>query len=493
MCHKATSLLGCLAFSIAFSPTVSADWLRFRGPNGSGIHTESDAPTSWSPKENLKWKTPLPGAGVSSPIVVGDRVFVTCYSGYGIDREDPGDIENLKRHLVCVDRNTGKVQWQKTIDAAQPEDPYSGMGVPSHGYASHTPASDGEYVYAFFGKSGVYAFDMDGNQVWHRDVGQGSDPRRWGSSSSPILHEDLLIVTASAESSSLVGLNKKTGEEVWRQETDGVNNVWGTPLLAKIDDERTDLVIGVPFEFWGLNPDTGKLRWYSEIMDTDQYSSSVVESGGVVYGIEGRGGGSVAVKVGGKGDVTESNTVWNGNDSSRFGSPLVYDGRVYFFSGGIANCIDANDGSSIFKERLPSSDTADRGSRPEGGGRPEGGRPEGGRPEGGRDDGGGFGGPGGGFRGPGGGGRGGFGGGRGGRGGGMGGQDYASPVAANGKIYYVKSDGTAIVMAASDEFEQLAVNRFTDDRETFSGTPAISDGQLFARSDKHLYCVADEK
>ena len=141
-------------------------------------------------------------------------------------------------------------------------------------------------------------------------------------------------------------------------------------------------MLGVPFEFWGLNPETGKLRWYSEIMNTDQYSSSVVESGGVVYGIEGRGGGSVAVKIGGKGDVTDSNTVWSGNDSSRFGSPLIYDGRVYFFSNGVANCISAEDGNSIFKGRLPGASVADRGG--DGGGRPEGGPRGGGDRPGGR-------------------------------------------------------------------------------------------------------------
>ncbi len=435
----------CLVLFLSQNLPVNADWLRFRGPNGSGISFESDAPTSWSPSENIKWKTPLPGAGVSSPIVVGDRVFVTCYSGYGLDRQNPGDIHKLRRHLVCVDRMTGKVLWDQSVDAAQPEDPYSGMGVPSHGYASHTPVSDGKNVYAFFGKSGVYAFDFEGEELWHHEVGQGSDSRRWGSSSSPILFDDLLIVTASAESSSIVGLNAKTGEEVWRQETDGVNDVWGTPLLAKVDDERTDLVLGVPFEFWGLNPANGKLRWYSEVMNTDQYSSSVVESGGVVYGIEGRGGGSVAVKVGGKGNVTEANTLWSGSDSSRFGSPLVIDGRIYFFSSGVANCIHATDGSSIFKGRLPGASSNTGGGD------------------------------------------------RGGRGGGFGNMDYSSPVSANGKIYYVRGDGTTIVIAAGEEFKQLAVNKFTEDREIFSGTPAISHDALFVRSDKHLYCVADEK
>ncbi len=464
-----------------------ADWLRFRGPNGSGISEDSAAtPVKWSPKENVKWKTKLPGAGVSSPIVVGDRVLVTCYSGYGLDRQNLGNINDLTRHLVCVDRVSGKIVWDKAIKAAQPEDPYSGMGVPSHGYASHTPVSDGENVYVFFGKSGAFAFDLEGNQLWHKTVGTRSDDKRWGSSSSPIVHDDLVIITASAESRALVALNKKTGEEVWRQETDGLTDVWGTPLLSKVDGERTDLVIGVPYEFWGLNPSTGKLRWYSEVMNTDTYQSSVVESDGVIYGIEGRGGGSVAVKSGGTGDVTKANTLWSGNDSARFGTPLVYDGRIYYFANGIANCISAEDGSSLFKGRLPT--TASDRDREGDGGAQRGGRDGGfggARPGGGQGGPGGFGGgqPGGGGRG----GRGGFG------GGGFGGADYSSPVAADGKIYYVKGDGTTIVLNASNDFELLATNEITTDKEAFSGTPAISDGQIFIRSDKTLYCIAEDK
>ena len=471
------------AASLCFVTICSADWPRFRGPNGSGISGDStETPVKWGP-EDVSWKVDLPGTGVSSPIIVGDNVFVTCYSGYGTSREDLDDINELKRHLVCVDRKSGKIRWTKTVDAVQPEDPYSGMGIPAHGYASHTPTSDGENVYVFFGKSGVLAYDFDGNELWKSSVGTGSDPKRWGSSSSPILYGDLVIVTASAESSALVGLNKKTGDEVWRQEAEGLTDIWGTPLLAKVDG-RTDLVIGVPYEFWGLNPETGKLRWYSEAMDTDSYNSSVVESEGVIYGIEGRGGGSAAVKVGGKGDVTDANTVWTGNDSARFGTPLVYDGRIYYFSNGVANCIDAEDGTSIFKGRLPSSTSnSSRERGPSDGPRREGERFAGG-PGGGPD------GPpsGRGARGGPGGGRGGFGG-RGGGRGGFGAMDYSSPVAADGKVYYVKSDGTTYVINASDEFELLSTNKITEEPETFSGTPAISDGQIIVRSNKRLYSL----
>ena len=240
-----------------------SDWDRFRGPNGTGISPDTDPlPATFSETENLQWKVALPGAGVSCPIVVGDKVFVTCYSGYGLDRQNPGEIESLKRHLVCIDRASGKTLWEKTVDAVQPEDRFSGAGVPEHGYASHTPTSDGTNVYVFFGKSGVFAYDLDGKELWHTNVGKESDDRQWGSSSSPILTGNVIVVAAGPEARAIVGLDKTTGKELWRADSDGLGNVWGTPVLAKIDEERTDVVIGAPNEIWGLNPATGKLKWY---------------------------------------------------------------------------------------------------------------------------------------------------------------------------------------------------------------------------------------
>ena len=195
----------------------SEDWQRFRGPAGSGVAIDSESlPTAWSPEANLAWKTPLPGPGASSPIIVDGKAFVTCYSGYGLTQENPGDIENLVRHLVCIDMQTGKKRWQKDVKAALPEDPYSGIGVIAHGYASHTPVSDGKNVYAFFGKSGVHAFDMDGIKLWSAVVGKESDPAKWGSSSSPIVYKNTVIITASAESQAIIGLDKATGKELWR-------------------------------------------------------------------------------------------------------------------------------------------------------------------------------------------------------------------------------------------------------------------------------------
>ena len=145
---------------------------------------DSKPPVTWNESEHLKWKSELPGPGLSSPIVVGDRVFLTCYTGYGVDREKPGTIESLKRHLVCVDRKDGKILWASAVSATLPEDPYEGM-ITEHGYASHTPASDGERVYAFFGKSGVVAFDMQGKQLWQTNVGKESGQMRVGFRGEP--------------------------------------------------------------------------------------------------------------------------------------------------------------------------------------------------------------------------------------------------------------------------------------------------------------------
>ena len=137
---------------------VHGDWLRFRGPNGAAVSEEdSKLPAKWT-ESDVAWRTKLPGPGVSSPIIVGDKVFVTCYSGYGEDRQAPGRMEDLKRHLVCVNAKTGAVVWDKSVKATLPEDPYSGMGVPSHGYASHTPVSDGERGLCLLRKVGRFGF-----------------------------------------------------------------------------------------------------------------------------------------------------------------------------------------------------------------------------------------------------------------------------------------------------------------------------------------------
>ena len=127
-----------LAGLLMATPAAFADWSQFRGPNGSSV-SDSVVPVSWTPSDNVAWKVKLPGAGVSSPIVVGNKLIVTCYSGYGLDRQNPGEIKNLMRHVLCYDATSGKMLWQADVEAAQPEDPYSGAGVPAHGTETEKP------------------------------------------------------------------------------------------------------------------------------------------------------------------------------------------------------------------------------------------------------------------------------------------------------------------------------------------------------------------
>lgn len=415
---------------------VAEDWPRFRGPMGSGVANSGTAvPSTWSPKANLAWKVEMPGPGASSPILVGNKAFVTCYSGYGLDQSNPGELENLVRHLVCVDMQTGKKLWQKDVKVVLPEDPYSGIGVTAHGYASHTPVSDGKNVYAFFGKSGVHAFDMDGNKIWSAEVGKESDPTRWGSSSSPIVFENLVIVTASAESQSIVGLDKSSGKEVWRQEAKGLDGMWGTPALVKIDDNRTDLVMCVSKELWGLNPKTGKMRWLADATGAQNAYSSIIQDGSRVFAVTGRGGGSVAVDAGGSGDISKTNTVWTGGVSGSFASPVRHESKIYAIARGIVTVMDTDTGEQLERLRL------------------KGGEQTGGR---------------------------------------FGSLDYPSPIVVGDRLFYMNGSGQMYVFALGDKMEQLAVNKVTNDKEIFWGTPAVSNDKLVIRSSENLYCVADK-
>ena len=430
------TVLTVLALTLMTVTAVAEDWPRFRGPMGSGVANSGTAvPSTWSPKANLAWKVEMPGPGASSPIIVGNKAFVTCYSGYGLDQSNPGELENLVRHLVCVDMQTGKKLWQKDVKVVLPEDPYSGIGVTAHGYASHTPVSDGKNVYAFFGKSGVHAFDMDGNKLWSAEVGKESDPTRWGSSSSPIVFDNLVIVTASAESQSIVALDKSSGKEVWRQEAKGLDGMWGTPALVKIDDNRTDLVMCVSKELWGLNPKTGKMRWLADATGAQNAYSSIIQDGSRVFAVTGRGGGSVAVDAGGSGDISKTNTVWTGGVSGSFASPVRHESKIYAIARGIVTVMDTDTGEQLERLRL------------------KGGEQTGGR---------------------------------------FGSLDYPSPIVVGDRLFYMNGSGQMYVFALGDKMEQLAVNKVTNDKEIFWGTPAVSNDKLVIRSSENLYCVADK-
>ena len=411
---------------------AAADWPRFRGPDGSGIAAaDTKPPTTWSDSQNVKWKISLPGPGSSSPIVVGDRVFVTCYSGYG-DGGNGDSPEKLQRHLVCLHRNTGKVLWDKSVPAELPEDPYSG-NLREHGYASSTPVTDGERVYVFFGKTGALAFDFEGKQLWQVNVGKQSSNRRWGSGASPVLYKNTVIVNAAEESRSIRALDKLTGKEVWKAEANSLELCFGTPTLVDAGDGRTDLALAVPGELWGLNPDTGKLRWFASTGIDGNVSPSVVAADGVVYATGGYPRqGSVAVRAGGKDDVTKTHLLWTSQNASYVPSPVVHNGHLFVVSDqGFATCMEAKTGKVIFKERLPGASSTGRGGKP----------------------------------------------------------FYASVVLANDHLYAVSRRNGTFLLAPKPEFTVVAQNKLASDDSDFNGTPAIVGNQLFLRSNRFLYCI----
>jgi hypothetical protein len=443
---------------------AAADWTRFHGSDGSGVSLDKQPlPTTWSETENLKWKVKLPGPGSSSPIVIGRRVVVTCWTGYGAEPGREGNQKDLRRHVLCFDRDSGKVLWDQVVEPVLPEDRFSGQFT-QHGYATHTPASDGKRIFVFFGKTGVLAFDLEGKKLWQTGVGTGSGMNGWGSSSSPILYKDLVIVTAAAESKALVALNQETGKEVWRYSASGFSGTFGTPVVVDCGQGRSDLAIAVPGKIWGINPDTGKLRWSCAGLDSDSICTSAIAGDGTVYAVETgpRGGGAVAVRAGGEGDVSKTHVLWRATARSQISTPVLESNRIYFLNGRTAICLDAVSGKPIYQTTIsggPSASEAQPGGpRPGGGAKGGGGKMGGGPPGGG--------------------------------GGGMGGQDYSSPVLADGRVFFLSRSGNAIVYAAGPAFKLLGQNRFAAGSGDFSSTPAISDGQLFIRSSKFLYCVA---
>ncbi len=338
--------IALLAVLVTLSQAIDAraeDWPQFRGPNSLGASAHKGLPTEWHDEKNIVWKAKLPGAGASSPITVGDRMYLTCYSGYSSDGK--GEMEDLKLHFVCLNHKTSDIIFDKKLEPTLPES----QRVRDHGYAAATPATDGKAVYVFFGKSGVVKFDMEGNQVWRKSVGDGT--HKWGCGTSPVLHDEVVIVNASVESGSLVALSKKDGEEVWSQ--GGMNRSWNTPHLVKVG-EKHELVVSVKDKILAFDPATGESLWECEGIH-DYVCPSIISQTGIVYAIGGRKSQTIAVKAGGRGNVTESHRLWQARVGANVSSPVIHDGHLYWVSdrNKVAYCVVVKTGDVKYHERIP--------------------------------------------------------------------------------------------------------------------------------------------
>lgn len=331
---------------------------------------------------------------------------------------EEGSKDNLKRHLLALNRKDGKLVWDTAIKAKLPEEDR----IRDHGFAANTPAADSERIYCFFGKSGVLAFDHSGKQLWQTDVGEKT--HGWGTAASPVLYKDLVFINASVESESLYALDRTTGKEKWRAK--GIREAWNTPVVVSAKSGRKELVVATQGKVLAFDPDTGKDLWSCKT-DIGWYMvPSVVAHDGVVYCLGGRSGvAALAVRAGGEGDVTESHRLWKSMKGSNVSSPVFLNGHLYWVheSRGVAYCAKAETGEIVYEQRLERA-----------------------------------------------------------------GQVYASALLADGRLYYTTREGRTFVLASKPEFEQLAVNDFSD-RSTFNGTPSVDGSRLLIRSDKFLYCI----
>jgi hypothetical protein len=411
--------LGLVAF---WSATVAfgQDWTQFRGPAGMGVSTEKGLPSTWSAAAGIVWKTELPGPGTSSPVLLGDRIYLTCHTGFNVPGKAAGDMEQLRRHLLCLSRKDGKVLWNTAVQAKLPE---QAVIRDNHGYASSTPAADRDRIYCFFGRSGVFAFDHAGKQLWQADV--GSKIHGWGSAASPVLVGNLVVVNASVESESLVALDKKTGKEAWR--AGGIRESWNTPVVVTAPGGRTELVVAIMGKVLAFDPATGAPLWSCNTDIAWYMVPSLVAHDGVVYCIGGRSGGALAVRAGGRGDVTNTHRLWTGKKGSNVSSPVFHEGHLYWMHEGlgIAYCAEGKTGNIVYEQRI------DRA-----------------------------------------------------------GQIYASPVPADGKIYYLSRNGRAYVVPARPQFEPPAVADLRD-RSAFNAAPAVAGGRIYIRSDRFLYGIGN--
>jgi hypothetical protein len=404
---RATALLCVVALLAGVSR--AGEWPGWRGPRGDGTSTEPNLPIKWSATENIAWKTPIAGNGHSSPIVWGDRVFVTTC----VEEEE-------QRLLLCLDRRDGKALWQRVVLTAGLE------GVHRlNSRASSTPATDGKHVWVTFldvANVLVACYDFAGKEVWRKSPGRFSS--RHGFCSSPILHKDMVIVNADHDGDGyIVALDKATGNQRWRIERPNKTRSYCVPIIVEAAGKK-QMVLSGTMCVASYDPDTGKL-WRIVDGPTEQFVSSLVFLKDIFFLTAGYPTYHyMGLRSDGEGNVTKTHVLWHHRPPTREGayvpSPIAHDRWFFVVSDdGWASCFEAETGQRLWRQRL-------------------------------------------------------------------GRHHSASPVLANGLIYFTADNGETFVLRASSSIEVVSRNPLG---EECYASPAISQGQIFLRGSKHLYCI----
>ncbi|MFZ0281301.1 MAG: PQQ-binding-like beta-propeller repeat protein [Bacteroidales bacterium] len=391
VCNKALLLFICACMLLTLQTCTSRrqdvvegrelageDWPQWRGLSGNGVSSETDLPTRWSADSNIVWKVALAGLGGSSPIVMSDQVFVTSQIGSAavrggshpqLARDDPSlvvkenpmggsrsvpqaDISEVFLVVEAFNRSNGNKLWEYRVMATGPFPELH----EKHNLATPTPVTDGEHLYAWFGNGLIVCLDMKGNLVWSRHLGQEYSPFQiqWGHGSSPVLYNDLIILLCDHSLASyLLALDKRTGKEKWKQDRGKDRVSFSTPLVVS-RPAGDELIINSSERIDAYNPVNGELLWYVGSPRQSPIPSPVFHDS-VIYMSRGyRNSDFLAIRPGGRGEVTESHTLWRTpTGASYVPSILYYDGLLYMTSdAGILTCADADTGEQVWRQRL---------------------------------------------------------------------------------------------------------------------------------------------
>lgn len=339
-----------------------SNWHQWRGPNADGVaHNESNPPTSWSEEKNVAWKVAIEGEGSSTPIIWEDRVYVI--SAVETDRKPETPVERHPATMtapsgniyefkaVCLDRNTGKVIWNKTLKSAAPHEGRHDSTT----YASASPTTDGEHLFVSFGSYGVFCLTLDGEVVWERDLGDMRTRRGWGEAVSPVIAEDKLVVMWDQEDQSRIfALNKSDGATAWEVERDEPTT-WATPLIVK-QAQRTQVIAAGTNHVRSYELKNGELNWESEPLTLNAIPSPVLDGDNVILMSGFRGNVALSLKLNGE-DKNRPELNWRfQRDTPYVPSPVLTQGRLFFTksNGAVLSCVDATTGEFIYgPKRLP--------------------------------------------------------------------------------------------------------------------------------------------
>ena len=401
-------------------------WPHWRGPLATGVSTSAKPPVEWGESKNVRWKIEIPGRGSSTPVVWGDRVYLLTAAPVGVELAASHTTTRgpMRYMVMALDRKTGKTIWERT---AREEAPHEGTHQQFGTYASSSAVTDGEVVVASFESRGIYAYDMNGKQLWSVDLGDKRMRNEFGEGSTPALYKERIFVVWDHQGESFIAaLDRKTGKEVWRKNRQEIDS-WATPLVVE-HGGKAQVVTGAQNRVRSYDAETGELVWEAAGLTPNPIPSPVAAEG-MVYLMSGyRGNNLKAVRLAdAKGDITGTPAlVWSvDRDTPYVPSPLLYDNVLYFLKGntGVLSAFDAKSGKPHYQvQRIEGVPNV-----------------------------------------------------------------FASPVGADGKIFVLGQDGSSAVIKHGPTYELLATNKL-DDR--FDASPALADEEMYLRGYRYLYCVA---